>query len=360
MPQTVNWCSNDYLCMGQTEEVVGAAEAAAQHQHTGVHGIRSSSHIALEKEVAALHGKSDCRVFNSCYTANEAAINAIVRCHPGCVILSDKSNHASMIQGVRQSSAPKLLWEHNDVQQLEEMLAAQPLDAPKLVVYESVYSMDGSVGPLKEIVDLCKKYNAMSFLDEVHAVGLYGSEGAGVAQRDGVMDGVDFITGTLGKAYGVMGEYVVMDKRVGATMEQYINDHLPYQNEAFLPPSIAEAALASVKALRGETGTTMRSMHQSHAEKLKQTLIEKGFPVQPSKSHIVPVLVGDAVKCKQASDMLFSEYGIYVQPINYPTVPRGTERLRFTPGPLHTSAMQENLVTALEDVWDRLDIQATA
>jgi len=357
-PQTANWCSNDYLGMGQTEEVVGAAERAAHQHRTGMSGIRCSSHARLEEEVAALHGKPKAKVFNSCYTANEAAISGIVRSHPGCIVLSDKSNHASMIQGVRQSGAPKLLWEHNDLQDLERMLAALPHETPKLVVFESVYSMDGSVAPLEAIADLCEQYNAMSFLDEVHAVGLYGAEGAGVAQRDDVMHRIDAISGTLGKAYGVIGGYVALSQDLFTKMDDHIQKHLPYQNDSFLPPCVSEAAIASVQALRGQMGVDMRSLHQAHSQALKDELAAKGLPQQPSVSHIVPVLVGDPVKCKQAADLLFDEHKIYVQPINYPTVPRGTERLRFTPGPLHTPAMQEHLVSALEDVWKRLDIQA--
>jgi len=356
-PEVVNWCSNDYLAMGQTEEVVGAAQAAALHQNTGMARLKSSSHLELEKELADLHGKEAAKVYNSCYTANEAAISGIVRAHPGCTIISDSSNHASMIQGIRQSGAPKLLWQHNDLKHLEKLLQALPPQSPKLVVFESVYSMDGSVAPIEKVLDICEKYNAMTFLDEVHAVGLYGHEGAGVAQRDGVMHRVDAITGTLGKAYGVMGGYVALSGHLAQGIDGVVNGSVPYQADNFLPPPVVEAALSSVQALRGPIGTQMREAHQAHANGLMEMLKQKGMPVQPSASHIVPVIVGDAVKCKAAADLLMTDHNIYVQPINYPTVARGTERLRFTPGPLHTDAMQEHLVHALEDVWKKVGIQ---
>jgi 5-aminolevulinate synthase len=357
--EVVNWCSNDYLAMGQTEEVVGAAEAAAMQHRTGMPGIPSRAQVELERELASLHGKQAAIVFNSCYTANEAAIAGIVRSHPGCTIISDSDNHASMIQGIRQSSAPKLLWRHNDLEHLDALLAALPEDAPKLVVFESVYSMDGSVAPIEAILDVCERHGAMTFLDEVHAVGLYGSEGAGVAQRDGVMDRVDAISGTLGKAYGVIGGYVALSDRLSDALNAQIASDVPYQSDNFLPPPVVEAALSSVRAVRGDMGREMRDTHQRHAKGLMQMLEEQGLPVQPSESHIVPVLVGNAVKCKQAADMLLRDHQVYVQPINYPTVPRGTERLRFTPGPLHTPEMQSRLASALQDVWEKVGIDTT-
>jgi len=358
-PNAINWCSNDYLCMGQTPEVLGAAEKHSLKQQTGMSGIPSSHHLSLEKEVAALHGKDAAMVFNSCYTANEAGINGIVQSHPGCTIISDSSNHASMIQGIRQSEAPKLIWQHNDLDHLEALLSSLPRDAPKLVIFESVYSMDGSVAPIAPIIDLCERYNAMSFLDEVHAVGLYGHEGAGVAQRDGVMDRVDAISGTLGKAYGVIGGYVALRGNLADKMKDYVLEHLPYQTDTFIPPPMAEAARISVRSLRGEIGTQTRAAHQGNAALLKSLLVDSDLSVQASSSHIVPLLVGDATKCKEAADMLLHDHSIYVQPINYPTVARGSERLRFTPGPLHTPKMQTQLIKALTEVWEKVGINAT-
>jgi len=357
-PNAINFCSNDYLCMGQTPEVIGAAEAYAQHHRTGMAGLPSASHRELESEVAALHGKAEARVFNSCYTANEAAINGIVRSHPGCTIISDASNHASMIQGIRQSSAPKLLFKHNDLADLETLLATLPKEEPKLVIFESVYSMDGSVAPISAILDLCERHNAMSFLDEVHAVGLYGEQGAGVAQEQGVMHRVDAISGTLGKAYGVIGGYVALDTRLAAKMDSHIRAHQPYQLDAYLPPPVAEAALRSVRELRGEVGRQTRRDHQANASLLKGLFVEEGMPVAASNSHIVPLMVGDPLKATQAADLLLHQHGIYVQPINYPTVPRGTERLRFTPGPLHTPSMQSDLLKSLKAVWEEVGITA--
>jgi len=291
-------------------------------------------------------------VFNSCYTANEASIAAIVRAHPGCVILSDSDNHASMIQGIRQSGAPKLLFEHNNIEQLKQQLDSLPADTPKLVIFESVYSMDGTVGKIPEILQLCKQSsNTISFIDEVHAVGLYGNEGGGVCQQLGLEDQVDVLTGTLGKAYGALGGYVALSSALRTKVEQSM---LPYQAECFLPAPMLHAALRSVQHLR--TSQQERTSHQANAAAFRAAAEQAQLPVMNSQSHILPLVVGDPVKCMQASQLLFERFGMYVQPINYPTVPMGTERLRCTPGPMHTPQMLVDMVCSLREVYNTLDI----
>lgn len=352
--RVVNWCGNDYLGMGQHPEVIAAAK---QHSKggTGVIGLPSSAHIRLQQEVADLHEKEAAMVFNSCYTANESIISAMVNAHPGCIVVSDSDNHASMIQGIRQSGAPRKLWRHNQLQHLEQLLSTIPHEIPKLVVFESVYSMDGTVAPIKRVLDICEAHGAMTFLDEVHAVGLYGSEGAGQAEQKGVMHRIDAVSGTFGKAYGVHGGYVAMPRELADKVTDWVSANAPYQQDLFMPPPIAASALRSVQILRGEQGRELRALHQYRARDLVRMLILRDVPVLPTETHIVPVIVGDARKCSEASELLLRDHKIYSQPINYPTVAQGTERLRFTPGPLHTPDMLSHLADAMADVWRRVN-----
>ncbi|MEK0086200.1 5-aminolevulinate synthase, partial [Benzoatithermus flavus] len=352
------WCSNDYLGLGQHPAVLAAACQAVRGYGAGAGGTRNISgtthlHVLLEQELAALHGKQAALLFTSGYVANEAAISTIARLLPGCLILSDARNHASMIQGVRHSGCEKQVFRHNDLLHLESLLEAQPKERAKLIVFESVYSMDGDFGPIGEICALAKEHGALTYLDEVHAVGMYGEHGAGVAERDGVMAAVDVIQGTLAKAMGGMGGYIAGS----AALVDAVRSHAPgFIFTTALPPSVAGAALAAVRLLRGEAGRALRARHQERAAALKARLLAAGLPVLASPSHIVPVLVGDPVRCKAASDLLLERHRIYIQPINYPTVARGTERLRITPSPLHDDALMERLVEALQDVWSELGI----
>jgi len=352
---TVNWCSNDYLAMGQHPDVLSAAapeERSFQPSSTGVAITKPSVHRELEREIASVHKKQESMVFNSCYTANEASIAALVRAHPGCVIISDSDNHASMIQGIRQSRAPKLIFEHNNVEQLKKQLASLPEETPKLVIFESVYSMDGTVGKIDEILSACEASpNTISFIDEVHAVGLYGNEGGGICQQLGVEHRVDVVTGTLGKAFGTLGGYVALSTELRTKVEAQMLD---YQHESFLPVPMLTAALASVRHLR--QSQTERTQHQANAAYFMEQAIEANFQVLASESHIIPLLVGDPVKCSLASKALLEDHGIYVQPINYPTVPVGTERLRCTPGPMHTKEMMDKMIRSLTQVYKELDI----
>lgn len=356
------WCSNDYLGMGQHPVVLQAAREALETYGAGSGGTRNISgtthlHVLLEEELARLHGKEAALLFTSGYVANEAAISTIAKLLPDCVIFSDELNHASMIAGVRSARCEKHIFRHNDLDHLEQLLAAEPRERPKLVIFESVYSMDGDFGPIDAICELAARYNAMTYLDEVHAVGLYGAHGAGVAEMTGAMARVDVIQGTLAKAYGCMGGYVAGPRSVIDAIRSFAPGFIFTTS---LTPATVGGALAAVRLLASEEGVRLRERHQERARTLKQRLLAEGLPVMPSVTHIVPVLVGDPVRCKRATDMLLEDFGIYIQPINYPTVPRGTERLRITPSPLHDDGEMDRLVAALVEIWRRLEIRRAA
>ncbi|MBY0294451.1 MAG: 5-aminolevulinate synthase [Methylobacterium sp.] len=349
------WCSNDYLGMGQHPEVVAALTETAQRCGVGAGGTRNiagntSPLVDLEHELADLHGKEAALVFTSGYVSNQTGIATIAKLIPNCLILSDAFNHNSMIEGVRQSGCEKKVFRHNDLAHLEELLR-EARDRPKLIVFESVYSMDGDVAPIGAICDLAGRYGAMTYLDEVHAVGLYGPRGAGIAERDGVMHRVDVIEGTLAKGFGVVGGYITGT----AALCDAVRSHAPgFIFTTALPPAIAAAATASIRYLKRSAAE--REAHQRQAARTKVVLAEAGLPVLETDTHIVPVMVGDAELCKAAADRLLERHGIYIQPINYPTVPRGTERLRITPSPFHGEAHIARLADALVEVWDALDL----
>lgn len=354
------WCANDYLGMGQHPTVLNAMHDAIGGMGAGAGGTRniSGTHhkiVELEHTLAELHRKEAALVFTSGYVANEAALSMLGSMLPNCVIFSDAQNHASMIHGIRQSNAEKKIFRHNDVDHLAKLLAGTDIKRPKIIAFESVYSMDGDVGPIKEICALARQYNALTYLDEVHAVGMYGERGAGIAERDGVMGEVDIIQGTMAKAYGVIGGYVTAN----ATIIDVIRSYAPgFIFTTTLPPAIAAGANASIRHLM-QSGVE-REKHQANARLLKAMLEQAGIPVLANNTHIVPVMVGDPVLCKQVTDILLEEYRLYVQPINYPTVRKGTERLRITPTPFHTRAMMEQLRDALVEIFARLGIRYDA
>jgi len=351
------WCGNDYLGMGQNPAVLDAMKQAVDTAGAGSGGTRNISgtthyHVDLEAELADLHGKPAALLFTSAYNANEAALATLPKLLPGLIIFSDALNHASMIEGVRHGGCEKQIWRHNDLSHLEQLLAAAPADAPKLIAFESVYSMDGDFGPLAGICDLAAKYGALTYLDEVHAVGMYGRRGGGLAEAQGLADRIDIVNGTLAKAFGVQGGYIAGS----ANLIDAIRSFAPgFIFTTSLAPAVAAGALASVRALKGDR--MLRQRHQDRARTLKAALAEVGLPVIENPSHIVPVHVGDPVICKALSDRLLSDWDIYVQPINYPTVPRGTERLRFTPSPVHDAEMLRALVGALGTLWNEFALK---
>lgn len=354
------WCSNDYLGMGQNKNVLSAMHEAIDSSGAGSGGTRNISgtshyHVLLEKELADLHNKEGALLFTSGYISNEASLSTIASILPNCVVLSDELNHASMIQGIRNSKAERIIFKHNDPDHLDKILKTINPERPKLVAFESVYSMDGDIAPIKELCEVAKANNALTYLDEVHAVGMYGSRGGGIAEREGLMDELDIIEGTLAKAFGTMGGYIASNKNIIDVIRSFASSFIFTTS---LPPAIAAGALASVKHLK--ESNIERKIHQERAKSLKEKLRQTGIIVMPSDSHIVPILVGDPVLCKKASDILLSDFSIYVQPINYPTVPKGKERLRITPSPLHDEKMIDYLVDSLKKVWRELNISSVS
>ena len=356
------WCSNDYLGMGQDPDVISAMKEAVDTFGAGSGGTRNISgttryHVELEKELASLHGKESALLFTSGYVSNEATLSTLAKIMPNVIIYSDELNHASMIEGIKRAHCAKRIFRHNDLAHLRALLENDPADAPKVIAFESVYSMDGDVAPMEALCDLAEEFDAITYLDEVHAVGMYGDEGAGVAQRDGVMDRITICEGTLAKAYGVMGGYIASKTAIVDAIRSMAPGFIFSTSTC---PVLAAGALTSIRKLRTDYGRELRKTHQEKAEMLRQKLIAAKLPVMMADTHIVPLLVGDPERCKALSDTLLFDFGIYVQPINYPTVPKGTERLRFTPSPQHTEAMMDELVSALLAIWKQLGLDQRA
>jgi len=350
------WCSNDYLGMGQHQKVIAAMQETAGKLGTGAGGTRNIAGtnrplVQLERSLADLHRKEAALVFTSGFVSNEASISTIARLIPNCLVISDQLNHASMIAGVKQSGMEKKIFRHNDMTHLREILEAAGKDRPKMIVFESVYSMDGDVAPIEQIADLAEEFNALTYIDEVHAVGMYGERGAGICERDGLMHRIDIIEGTMAKAFGVMGGYITASQPIVDAVRSYASEFI---FTTALPPALCAAAHASIEHLK--SSSIEREGQQRQAQRAKEILAAAGLPVMPTDTHIVPVIVGDARRCKAASDMLMDKHNIYIQPINYPTVPKDTERLRITPTPLHTDEMLFELRDALVSVWKALDL----
>ncbi len=354
-PVTI-WCSNDYLGMGQHPDVLAAMHEAIDTSGAGAGGTRNISgtthkHVELEQELADLHGKEAALLFTSGYVSNWAALGTLAARIPDCVVLSDALNHASMIEGIRHSKADRMIWKHNDLADLEAKLKTLPLERPKLIAFESVYSMDGDIAPIKEICDLADKYNAMTYLDEVHAVGLYGPRGGGIAEREGLMDRLTVIEGTLGKAFGVVGGYIAASTELVDFVRSFASGFI---FTTALPPAVAAGAAASVRHLKQSSAE--RLDQQAKVAAVRAQLDAAGIPHIDNPSHIIPVMVGNPVKCKFISDILMERFGIYIQPINYPTVPKGTERLRITPSPVHSAKDIAHLVASLSDLWAQCEL----
>lgn len=358
--RVVVWCANDYLAMGQHEKVLQAMTQAIGRVGAGAGGTRNISgtnhyHVLLEKCLADLHDKESALIFSSGYVSNEASISTLATHLPECVVFSDAHNHASIIQGIRNSRAHKEIFRHNDYAHLRELLASYPKEQAKLIIFESVYSMDGDVAPIEAFCDLAEEFNALTFIDEVHAVGMYGHKGGGISQRNQQSHRIDIIEGTLGKAFGVVGGYIASSADLIDFVRSFASGFIFTTS---MPPAVAAGALASIQHLK-ESGVE-RQRHQETVEKVKKRLTQAGIPFMPTQTHIIPILVENAHQCKLASDRLLKEHSIYVQPINYPTVPRGTERLRITPSPVHTDQMIDDLIDALKSVWDHLYIRYAA